>query len=205
LPLPKYWATLEDFATLFQYFWHRDFPLDVKYAPGARRVDWTIHIGLVVRNIADLMGLVARFEMGDRRDAVLRSFDGDEIAVEWEWEPTVEGELHKLKEHFVWTNNINKTKKDNLRFAVLVMYAEDNKQKEVIDHIVSFWNDAKWPLLLILIGSQTSNKLRSGREFTSLRMFNLENDNVSKGPFREVPAIPQNVERTRWCLPESIY
>jgi hypothetical protein len=81
MPLPKDWATLEDFAALFKYFWHRDFPIDSK-SIGARRIDWTIHIGLVIRNIADLMGLTTRFERGGRRDAVLRSFDGDEVAVE---------------------------------------------------------------------------------------------------------------------------
>ena len=54
-------------------------------AIGARRSDWTIHIGLVVRAVSDLMGLIPRFESGNRKDAVLRSGEGDEIAVEWEW------------------------------------------------------------------------------------------------------------------------
>lgn len=39
--------------------------------------------GVIVRNIADLTGLITRFESGGRKDAFLRSFDGDEIAVEW--------------------------------------------------------------------------------------------------------------------------
>ena len=55
MPLPTQWATPEDFATLFQYFWHRDFPMDQR-STGARRTDWTIHIGVVIRSIADLMG-----------------------------------------------------------------------------------------------------------------------------------------------------
>lgn len=84
MPLPAQWATPDDFATLFQYFWHRDFPMD-QVAVGARRTDWTIHIGVVVRNVADLMGLVTRFEAGKRKDAVLRSREGDEVALEWEW------------------------------------------------------------------------------------------------------------------------
>ena len=83
MPLPDNWAKAEDFATLFQYFWYRDFPMH-QSATGARRSDWTIHIGLVVRSIADLMGLVTRFESGNRKDAVLRSGEGDEIAIEWE-------------------------------------------------------------------------------------------------------------------------
>jgi len=28
--LEENWASVEDFATLFQYFWHRDFPMDEK-------------------------------------------------------------------------------------------------------------------------------------------------------------------------------
>ena len=82
--LAESWASPEDFAALFQYFWYRDFPMDAKMATGAGRVDWTIHIGVVVRNIADLMGLVTRFERGSRKDAILRSTEGDEIAIEWE-------------------------------------------------------------------------------------------------------------------------
>ena len=98
MSLNETWASPEDFATLFQYFWYRDFPIDQK-ATGARRVDWTIHIGIVVRNVADLMGLVTRFESGGRKDAVLRSTDGDEIAIEWEWSGVLgkANELEKLK------------------------------------------------------------------------------------------------------------
>jgi hypothetical protein len=29
------WASIEDFATLFQYLWYRDFPMDEKIAIGA--------------------------------------------------------------------------------------------------------------------------------------------------------------------------
>ena len=80
MPLPPQWTTPEDFASLFQYFWHRDFPIDERIV-GARRSDWTIHVGVAVRSISDLMGLTARFESGNRKDAVLRSWQGDEIAV----------------------------------------------------------------------------------------------------------------------------
>jgi hypothetical protein len=76
MSLNEKWASPEDFATLFQYFWYRDFPID-QISTGAKRTDWTIHIGIVVRNVADLMGLATRFESGGRKDAVLRSRDGD--------------------------------------------------------------------------------------------------------------------------------
>lgn len=70
--LPKHWATIEDFATLFQYIWHRDLPIDLK-STGARRIDWTIHIGIVIRAIGDLMGIAVRFERGGRKDAIFRN------------------------------------------------------------------------------------------------------------------------------------
>ena len=75
MSLPEKWAIPEDFATLFQYFWYRDFPID-EVSTGAKRTDWTIRIGIIVRSIADLMGLVTRFERGGRKDAVLRSAEG---------------------------------------------------------------------------------------------------------------------------------
>ena len=79
------WASIEDFATLFQYYWYRDFPMNQK-STDARRSDWTIHTGIVIRNIADLMGFMARYESGKRKDAVMRNTEQDVIALEWEWE-----------------------------------------------------------------------------------------------------------------------
>ena len=126
MSLEEKWASLEDFATLFQYFWHRDFPMDQR-ATGALRVDWTIHIGVAVRNVADLMGLVTRFERGGRKDAVLRSTAGDEIAIEWEWGGVWGNELEKLKQHKVLSKN-----KDNerlLKYAVLITYTHTKHRK----------------------------------------------------------------------------
>jgi len=65
----------------FQYFWYRDWPMNEK-ATGAKRTDWTIHIGVVIRSIAHLIGLVTRFKRVRKKDVVLRSTDGDEIATE---------------------------------------------------------------------------------------------------------------------------
>ena len=117
MSLPACWAVLEDFGALFQHFWHRDFLIS-ETALGARRIDWTIHIGVVVRSIADLMGLVTRFERAGRKDAVLRSGYGDEIAVEWEWGGVWGNELDKLKQHRVWSKD--KTIDRPLRYAVLI-------------------------------------------------------------------------------------
>ena len=133
MPLPSRWSTLDDFAALFKYFWHRDFPTN-NVSVGARRADWTIHIGFVVRSIGDLMGLMTRFERGGRKDAILRSREGDEIAVEWEWNGVYENELRKLKAHKPWAPVEFRPK--SLRFAALVSYAESSDREASLEHVL---------------------------------------------------------------------
>jgi len=193
MPLAAQWATPEDFATLFQYFWHRDFPID-RRAIGARRADWTIHIGVVVRNIADLMGLVARFERGGKKDAVLRSTDGDEVAVEWEWEGVWGNELGKLKEHRVWSRD--KGAKRLLKYAVLITYTHTPNIARVYDHVKEKWKGAPWPLLLILIDLEESRRFASGKGFKHIQMSVF--DSSGRRELRVAPAFPWNVEGTRW-------
>ena len=197
--LEEKWASPEDFATLFQYFWYRDFPMDAKKAIGARRPDWTIHIGVVVRNIGDLIGLATRFERGGRKDAILRSTEGDEIALEWEWEDIwgrngkLKGnELRKLKNHKVWPKN-----KEGLKYAVLITYtqASGEETKKVYDKVVEAWEGAPWPLLLILIEVEKS-KNRMRREFMTIRMSVF--DKGKRTELRSAPACPWEVAGTRW-------
>ena len=193
------WATIEDFATLFQYLWYRDFPLD-QQAVGARRSDWTIHTGIVVRRVADLMGLVARFESGKRKDAVLRSADGDEIAVEWEWSGVLgkANEIQKLKDHKLWPNG-----KEKLKYAVLVTYTHTPNIQKVYDSVRTKWEEdggARWPLLLILIDVVRVPKTRFfvGKEFRSMQMSIFENGEPVH--LRSAPALPWEVSRTRMCI-----
>ena len=195
MPLPAQWAVPEDFATLFQYFWHRDFPID-KISTGAKRTDWTIHIGIIVRNVADLMGLVTRFERRGRKDAVLRSADGDEIAVEWEWSGVWGNELQKLKHHEVWSKD--KATERLLRFTVLITYAPTPEIAKVYDHVTQRWQDAKWPLLLILIDVEKSKRLSTGKEFKDIRMSIF--DPSGRKELRTAPAFPWKVEGSRWYL-----
>lgn len=70
-----------DVPGMLDFFWYGHFLVD-EMATDAKHTDWTIHIGVIVRNIADSMGLITRFECGGRKDAVLWNFDGDQIAVE---------------------------------------------------------------------------------------------------------------------------
>lgn len=190
-PLPRYWATLEDFATLFQYIWHRDLPIDLK-STAARRVDWTIHIGIVVRTIGDLMGIAVRFERGGRKDAIFRSVAGDEIAVEWEWEGIDGNELTKLKNH-----KDSRKYDHKLKFAVLITYTEQAQLDSTINKAKEKWKEAEWPLLLILIISEQAKASRMRRTFTNLRMY-LINQDGEHCLLRDVPAMPWNVDSTRW-------
>ena len=185
------WASIEDFATLFQYFWYRDFPMDAKKATGAGRVDWTIHIGVVVRNIADLIGLVTRFERGGRKDAILRSTDGDEVAIEWEWGGVWGNELEKLKQHEVWPRG-----KERLKYAVLITYTHPPNIPKVYDHVMEEWKGARWPLLLILIDLIESKKYHMGKEFQNMQMSVFhKGKNIE---LRSAPAFPWKVAKTRW-------
>lgn len=191
------WASPEDFATLFQYFWHRDFPID-PVATGAKRVDWTIHIGVVVRNIADLMGLVTRFERGGRKDALLRSVAGDEIAIEWEWGGVWgKNEIEKLKQHNVWS----KRKEDRdrfLKYAVLITYTHTPNIKRVYEEVRHRWEGALWPLLLILVDLEESKKFSSGKEFQNIQMSVFDGEKCRE--IRVAPAFPWKVSGTRWSL-----
>ena len=193
------WASPEDFATLFQYFWHRDFPID-QFATGAKRTDWTIHIGVIVRNIADLMGLVTRFERGGRKDAVLRSTAGDEIAIEWEWGGVWGNELDKLKQHNVWSRE--KGTDRILKYAVLITYTHTPNIEKVYNHVMKKWEGALWPLLLILVDLEESKEFSSGKEFKNIQMSIF--DGEKRREIRVAPAFPWKVNGTRWSLMKQI-
>jgi len=196
MTLQENWATPDDFATLFQYFWHRDFPVDQR-ATGARRADWTIHIGVVIRNIADLMGLKTRFESGGRTDALLRSWQGDEIAVEWEWEGVRDNELNKLKDRKVWGPDKASGKK--LKYAVLITYTNTQEIQNVYTYVEQKWSGARWPLLLVLIDFEESEKFSMRREFGNIQI-SLLKSNVWR-PLKVSRAFPWRIEDTVWSGP----
>ena len=198
--LEERWASPEDFATLFQYFWYRDFPLD-QAAIGARRSDWTIHAGIVVRNIADLLGFVTRFESGKRKDAILRSAEGDEIAIEWEWSDVLNwinasgNEVQKLRDHKVWPKG-----KERLKYAVLITYTHTPYIQKVYDLVKAKWEEkegALWPLLLILIDvvKVPRSEFPMGREFKNIQISVF--DKGERRDLRLAPAFPWKVPGTR--------
>ena len=192
MSLDKKWASPQDFATLFQYFWYRDFPIDQK-AIGAHRADWTIHIGIVVRNIADLMGLFTRFESGGRKDTILRGVAGDEIAIEWEWGGVWGNELGKLINH-----KVRRIDKELLKYTVFITYTHE--PDTVCSHVKKNWETAKWPLLLILITVRDMPKkeITSGREFQEIKMYLFDKTDYTE--IRKAPALPWKVTDTRWSV-----
>ncbi len=199
--LEKRWASPEDFATLFQYLWYRDFPMDAKMAVGAGRVDWTIHIGVVVREIAGLMGLVTRFEEGGRKDAILRSTNGDEIAVEWEWNGVLgkANELDKLEGHPVWSKQ--EGSKRLLKYAVLITYTHPENIQRVYDRVAEKWKEAQWPLLFILIDliENKKSKFSMHKEFQNIQMSVFSNgENILRKELRSAHAFPWEVAGTTW-------
>ena len=191
--LKENWASLEDFATLFQYFWHRDFPMDQK-STGARRSDWTIHTGVVVRGIADLLGFVTRFESGKRKDAVIRNTEQDIIALEWEWGGVWGNELKKLRLHRVWS--MDKSSERLLKYAVLITYTHTPNIEKVYNHVMKEWEGAQWPLLLILIDLEESRKYFSHKEFENIQMSVFHGG--KRRDLRSAPAFPWKVYGTRW-------
>lgn len=59
------------------------------------------------------------------------------------------------------------------------------------------WKGAKWPMLLILIVSEQTKALTTRRAFTNLQM-HLIDQNGQHRLLRDVPAMPWNVDCTRW-------
>ena len=195
MPLPIEWSTPMDFAALFKYFWHRDFPTN-NLSVGARRADWTIHIGIVVRAIANLMGLATRFERGGRKDAILRSREGDEVAIEWEWDSVFGNELKKLKTHNSWAPVEFKPK--SLRFATLISYSESSRFEDSCQHAEKTWEGTPFPLLLILVTYDPTKKFRTRRDFKEMHFLVYGPD--GRHDLGTVPAVPWNLEGTRWPI-----
>ena len=190
MTVERIWASPEDFATLFKYFWHRDFP-QTPAAIGARRIDWTIHVGVIVRSIGDLMGIFTRFEYGRRTDAVFRAASKDLVAIEWEWNGVFHGanELDKLKNYKVRGT-------DSLRYCVLITYVHTPYINAAYEHVLKKWENAKWPLLLILIDYKDSKIYSSRRDFSKVNI-SLFSDKVQK-ELDIFPALPWQITETHF-------
>ncbi|WP_422422174.1 hypothetical protein [Pseudomonas sp. GZD-222] len=172
-----------DFITLFNCLWYRDFPVSEAHAV-ARRADWTIHLGLVVRQCATLLGARALFEQGGRTDAVIRYSDTDTLSfVEWEWKRahTDINEFSKLLQ-----------KTDGAVFQTFIGYSRVADLKMTTDQICEHWQTASKPLIAFLI---TYEMVGKNRRFMELQTYMFAKGRYKK--IRSQPALPWEVNRVK--------
>ena len=186
---------LRDFATIFAHTWYRDFPIQKTYRDAAKRADWTIHLGIAVRNAAELLGLFSHFESGGRTDVILRDAQKKPIAaLEWEWErlQTQPKELQKLKD------NCKKQEFEGLRFACLIGYSKENEAPTHIAWIEPKWDGIPFPLLLVAIHYRWKHQQR---HFTKLTIHEIRDGKAVL--LREQPAYPWEVKGARWASEDA--
>jgi hypothetical protein len=178
--------TLHDFATLFNAFWYKDFPLTPGYKTIGSRADWTIHIGICVRSCADLLGYFTYFESGGRTDAILRDNQENDVAhVEWEW---WEASSHKVNEIQKLFNHNRKA-----AFSAFISYSEDHLLDQNLNRIGEQWRECTNPLLVFLV---VFNKQGRYRMFNTLETYLVQDGTLRH--LRTQPALPWEVNGTRW-------
>lgn len=172
-----------DFITLFNCLWYRDFPVSEVHAI-AGRADWTIHLGLVVRQCATLLGARALFEQGGRTDAVIRYSDTDTLSfVEWEW-TRAHTEINKF------TKLLKKT--DSAVFQTFIGYSRVTDLKVTIEQISKRWQTANKPLIAFLITYEISGRKR---RFKELQTYMFAKSKYKK--IRSQPALPWEVNQAK--------
>ncbi|AJQ51142.1 hypothetical protein N805_02735 [Pseudomonas putida S13.1.2] len=143
-----------------------------------------MHLGLVVRQCATLLGARALFEQGGRTDAVLRYPEGDTLSyVEWEWKRahTDINEISKLLE-----------RAENAVFQIFIGYSRTDDIALTLERIGTQWQKADKPLMVFLITYELSGRSRHFQE--------LQTYMFAKGKHKKVrtqPALPWKVNRAK--------
>lgn len=173
-----------DFVTLFNCLWYKDFPV-TKEDDLAGRADWTIHLGVVVRQCASLLGARALFEKGGRTDAVLR-YSPDQILsfVEWEWRRahTDINEIEKLLD-----------RADQAVFQTFIGYSTADKLQAALDRTHAIWENSTTPLICFIITYELNGR---DRHFLSLTTYMFSKGRYKK--LRSQPALPWMVNRAKF-------
>lgn len=176
----------QDFTTLFNMLWYRDFPLVYGVKELGRRAEWTTHIAICVRSAVDLMGYFTHFEAGIRTDAVVKDAEGASIAnVEWEWtQPRVKGfnELAKLC-----------AARDEVEFSALITYSRDEHHAENLRIVKETWGSSEKLLLIFFIRFG----YRKGRQFGDLETYTVQRAKIKR--VRHQPALPWARVGTKWA------
>lgn len=173
-----------DFVTLFNYLWYKDFP--VTETDGlANRANWTIHMGLVIRQCANLLGARALFESGGRTDAVLQYTSNDILTfVEWEWKRahTDINEIEKLR-----------GKAGQAAFQTFIGYSRVEDVPLALERTLSTWADAESPLIYFLV---TYDVVKGSRHFKELVTYEFTKNRYKR--IRSQPALPWRVNRKKF-------
>ena len=173
-----------DFITLFNCLWYQDFPVEVDAV--TNRAGWTIHVGVVIRQCAKLLGARAYFEQSGRTDAVLRFPDKSVLShVEWEWD---EPHNEKVKE-------ITKLLKQSepAVFSTFVSYSTNSHLPAAIERASRLWADASKPLIFFIV---TFKQVGRDRHFLELHTYVF-----SRGKYKKIriqPALPWQIDRARF-------
>ncbi|MCE0491239.1 hypothetical protein LU196_14420 [Pantoea sp. Mb-10] len=176
-----------DFICLFNCFWYQDFPVSENDGP-INRANWTIHIGLVVRQCAKLLGARAFFEQGNRTDAVIRYPDENKSLltnIEWEW----------ISAHKPRVNELEKLRIESGApfFSTFISYSRKEHLTEVLDRAKAIWNGAEKPLILFIITFHVKGR---DRIFEELQTYFFARNTVKK--IRAQPALPWQVTRAKY-------
>lgn len=173
-----------DFVTLFNYLWYKDFPVDESDWPTSR-ANWTIHMGLVIRQCASLLRVKALFESGGRTDAVLR-YDEKKVLtfVEWEWKRahTDINEITKLR-----------STAELAVFQTFIGYSRAEDVAEALKGALHTWGDAECPLIYFLI---TYDVVKGHRQFKDLVTYQFTKNRYKK--IRSQPALPWLINRNKF-------
>ena len=165
-----------DFITLFNCLWYQDFP--VSEGDYTNTADWTIHIGLVVKTCAKLLGARAGFEQGGRTDAVIKFSDGKMLSnVEWEWSEAHRddvGEIEKLLLNH-----------EAAAFSTFISYSAEKNLAATIDKAASLWRRASRALIFFVVTFERSS---GNREFLELQTYVFEHGSYRL--YRSQPALP---------------
>jgi len=182
---------INDFTTLFNALWYRDFPVALGHVEVAKRADWTTHIASTVRQASSLMGLFSCFESGGRTDAEIKLSNNEVWAkLEWEWdEPRVQkiqdSELLKLA-----------SVADGCNVCVYIGYSRDCNHEANLEQIRSAWAGVDKPLIVLLVTFECEG---AWRFFDKLQTYSCTQGVLTL--IREQPALPWCVSNSRWAAP----
>jgi len=177
-----------DFVALFNALWYRGFPIASGLEALAKRADWTMHIGSVIKQCADLMGFFICFETGGRTDAVITKASGEVWAkIEWEWLQAYHSEVNEIKKLAEAATGAKR--------MVFIGYSKQSDHAKNITKIRKHWKNIQTPLIAFLI---TYRWTRGRRCFDRLETHYFRARVHRK--IRDQFALPWDVKDTVWQI-----